>query len=131
MHPDYLSTKHAARSLATQRGVPLHPVQHHWAHVLSCMAENHVEFPALGVAWDGTGLGTDGTIWGGEFLLANEDGFERVAHFRQFRLPGGDAAIRQPRRTALGVLYEARGVKALSTRPTSRPCAISTKPNLA
>jgi hydrogenase maturation protein HypF len=77
------------------------------------MAENEVACPALGVAWDGTGYGTDGTIWGGEFLLAKEDGFERIAHFRQFRLPGGDAAIRQPRRTALGVLFEARGAKAL------------------
>jgi len=64
------------------------------------------------VAWDGTGYGTDGTIWGGEFLLAKEDSCERVAHFRQFRLPGGEAAIRQPRRTALGVLFEARGAKA-------------------
>jgi hydrogenase maturation protein HypF len=108
LHPDYLSTKLAAQ-LAEKTGAKLHPVQHHWAHVLSCMAENEVEFPALGVAWDGTGLGTDGTIWGGEFLLAREDSYERVAHLRQFQLPGGDVAIRQPRRTALGVLYEAEG----------------------
>ena len=112
LHPDYISTKHAAH-LASESGVPLHPVQHHWAHVLACIAENEVAYPALGVAWDGTGLGTDGTIWGGEFLLAKEDGFDRVAHFRQFRLPGGDAAIRQPRRTALGALFETRGVKGL------------------
>jgi hydrogenase maturation protein HypF len=91
----------------------VHPVQHHWAHVLACMAENEVPFPALGVAWDGTGYGTDGTIWGGEFLLAREDGFERVAHLRTFRLPGGEAAIRQPRRSALGALYEMGGLKAL------------------
>jgi hydrogenase maturation protein HypF len=77
------------------------------------MAENEVPFPALGVAWDGTGYGTDGTIWGGEFLLAREDGFERVAHLRQFRLPGGEAAIKQPRRSALGLLYEMGGLKAL------------------
>ena len=112
LHPDYLSTKYAA-SLAAERGVPLHPVQHHWAHVLSCMAENEVAYPALGVAWDGTGLGADGTIWGGEFFLAREDSYERIAHFRQFRLPGGEAAIRQPRRAALGVLFETRGGKAL------------------
>jgi hydrogenase maturation protein HypF len=112
LHPDYLSTKFAAQ-LASKIDASVHPVQHHWAHVLSCMAENEVEFPALGVAWDGTGYGTDGTIWGGEFLLAREDGFDRVAHLRQFRLPGGDAAIRQPRRSALGVLYEMGGVKAL------------------
>ena len=101
MHPEYLSTKHA-RQLAA----PAHHVQHHWAHVLSCMAENEIEPPALGVSWDGTGYGTDGTIWGGEFLAPRGDTFERVAHFRHFRLPGGEAAIKQPSRTALGVLFE-------------------------
>jgi len=112
LHPDYLSTQYAVQ-LAAQLQVPLHPTQHHWAHILSCMAENEVAFPALGVAWDGTGFGTDGTMWGGEFFLAKEDGFERVAHFRQFRLPGGEAATRQPRRSALGALFEAKGVKGL------------------
>ncbi len=112
LHPDYLSTKHAAH-LAAQTDAVVHPVQHHWAHVLACMAENEVPFPALGVAWDGAGYGTDGTLWGGEFLLAREDGFERVAHLRQFRLPGGDAVLKQPRRTALGLLYEMGGPKAL------------------
>ncbi len=104
MHPDYLSTKYA-----TQLDVPLFPVQHHWAHMLSCMAENEIEAPALGVSWDGTGYGLDGTIWGGEFLLAGEESFQRVAHLRQFRLPGGDAAIKQPRRTALGLLFAMQG----------------------
>ena len=108
MHPEYLSTKHA-RQLAA----PAHAVQHHWAHVLSCMAENEVEPPALGVSWDGTGYGTDGTIWGGEFLLARGGSFERVARFRQFRLPGGEMAIRQPSRAALGVLFEIWGDDAL------------------
>ena len=84
-------------------------IQHHWAHVASCMAENELGPPALGVAWDGTGYGTDGTIWGGEFLLANGDSFTRVAHLRQFRLPGGEAAIKEPRRSRLGVLYEILG----------------------
>ena len=111
MHPEYLSTKHAS-----QFAVPTHPVQHHWAHVLSCMAENEVEPPALGVSWDGTGYGTDGTIWGGEFLLARGGSFERVARFRQFRLPGGEAAIRQPSRTALGVLFEIWGADAFGRR---------------
>jgi hydrogenase maturation protein HypF len=115
LHPDYLSTRYAAQ-LAAQIDAPLHPVQHHWAHVLSCMAENEVEFPALGVAWDGTGCGTDGTVWGGEFLLAGEKSFERVAHFRQFRLPGGEAAMKQPRRIALGVLFEIGGAKALDQK---------------
>jgi hydrogenase maturation protein HypF len=109
MHPEYLSTKHASRLAA-----PVHAVQHHWAHVLSCMAENEVEPPALGVSWDGTGCGTDGTIWGGEFLLARGGSFERVARFRQFRLPGGEAAIRQPSRAALGVLFEVWGDDALA-----------------
>jgi hydrogenase maturation protein HypF len=111
LHPEYLSTKYAAQ-LAGQVGAPLHHVQHHWAHVLSCMTENEIEFPALGVAWDGTGYGTDGTVWGGEFLLAGENSFERVAHFRHFRLPGGEAAIKQPRRSALGVLFEIGGANA-------------------
>jgi hydrogenase maturation protein HypF len=115
LHPDYLSTKYAVQS-AAQLDVPLHPVQHHWAHVLSCMAENEVEFPALGVAWDGTGYGPDGTLWGGEFLLAGEKSFERVAHFRHFRLPGGDAAVKQPRRSALGVLFEIGGAAALDQK---------------
>jgi hydrogenase maturation protein HypF len=112
MHPDYLSTKHA-REMVFDRGAhapPLLAVQHHWAHVAACMAENEIEPPVLGVAWDGTGYGLDGTIWGGEFLLAKRDGsFDRVAHLRQFYLPGGDAAIRQPRRSALGLLHEILG----------------------
>ncbi|HEV3273098.1 MAG TPA: carbamoyltransferase HypF [Candidatus Methylacidiphilales bacterium] len=112
LHPDDPSSRYAAHR-ARQMEVPLHPVQHHWAHVLSCMAENEVEFPALGVAWDGAGYGPDGTIWGGEFLLAGERSFERAAHFHHFRLPGGEAAIKQPRRSALGVLHEAGGAKAL------------------
>jgi hydrogenase maturation protein HypF len=115
LHPDDPSTRYAAQ-LAARIDVPLHPVQHHWAHVLSCMAENEVEFPALGVAWDGTGYGPDGTVWGGEFLLAGEESFERVAHFRHFRLPGGEAAIKQPRRTALGVLFEIGGAAALDQK---------------
>jgi hydrogenase maturation protein HypF len=104
LHPEYLSTQYAA-----QLDAPLCPVQHHWAHVLSCMAENEIEGPALGVAWDGTGFGLDGTIWGGEFLLAGEETFQRVAHLRRFSLPGGEAAIRQPARTALGLLFAMRG----------------------
>jgi hydrogenase maturation protein HypF len=110
--PDYLSSKYAAQR-AGNGDAPLCPVQHHWAHVLSCMTENEVEFPALGVAWDGMGYGTDGTIWGGEFLLARENSFERVSHFRQFPLPGGYAAIKQPRRSALGALFEIGGIKAI------------------
>jgi hydrogenase maturation protein HypF len=111
LHPEYLSTKHAMKM-----GIPVCPVQHHWAHVLSCIAENEIEPPALGVSWDGTGLGSDGTIWGGEFLLAGGEPFERVAHLRPFRLPGGEAAIRQPARSALGLLFEMWGSDAFERR---------------
>ena len=108
LHPDYASTVYA-RSL----GLPLASVQHHHAHVAACMAENELEGRVLGVSWDGTGLGADGTVWGGEFLLATLDSFERFAHLRTFRLPGGDAAAREPRRAALGILYEIFGDGAL------------------
>jgi hydrogenase maturation protein HypF len=73
------------------------------------MAENGIDGPVLGVAWDGTGLGTDGTIWGGEFLAVDEEGFRRVAHLRTFKLPGGAVVAREPRRSALGLLYEIFG----------------------
>jgi hydrogenase maturation protein HypF len=121
LHPDYLSTKFADE-IAGRAGSPLPAggahgvtrptkiaVQHHVAHVLSCLAENEVPLPALGVAWDGTGYGPDGTIWGGEFFLVTKSGVERVAHLRPFRLPGGDAAVKEPRRVALGLLFEVYG----------------------
>lgn len=104
LHPDYRSTQYAEAL-----GLPVIHVQHHYAHVLSCMAENRLEAPALGVAWDGTGFGLDGTIWGGEFLLVNHRGFERFAHLATFRLPGGDQAVKEPRRSALGLLYSIYG----------------------
>jgi hydrogenase maturation protein HypF len=107
LHPDYLSTR-LARQRASN-GVRFRGVQHHYAHVLSCMAENQLDPPVLGVAWDGTGYGLDGTVWGGEFLRVTEDGFQRVAHWRTFSLPGGDVAVREPRRAALGLLYELFG----------------------
>ena len=125
LHPDYLSTKFALERRAPARhdstsksnqpagpvfGAPqIIQIQHHIAHVLSCIAENEVPLPALGVAWDGTGYGTDGTIWGGEFFLVTEKNVERVAHLRPFRLPGGEAAVKEPRRVALGLLFEVYG----------------------
>ncbi len=110
LHPDYLSTQFAKQSNA-----PLMQVQHHYAHILSCMAENQINKPVLGVSWDGTGLGQDGTIWGGEFLLADRDGYQRAAHLRTFPLPSGDKAIKQPQRTALGLLYECMGEAAFDS----------------
>lgn len=103
-HPDYRSTQYA-RTLPVA-GVA---VQHHCAHVAACMAENDLEGPVLGVAWDGTGYGPDGTIWGGEFLRASGGTFERVAALRLFGLPGGECAAREPRRALLGVLFEMFG----------------------
>lgn len=108
-HPDYLSTQYA-ESL----GLPVTRVQHHLAHAWSCMVEHGLEPPVLGVAWDGTGYGEDGTIWGGEFFVIRGDGHERVAHLRTFPLPGGDQAIKEPRRAALGLLYERFGDEAFA-----------------
>jgi hydrogenase maturation protein HypF len=82
-------------------------VQHHHAHALACLADNRLAPPALAVAWDGSGYGLDGTLWGGEFLRIVPGGFERVAWLRRFRLPGGERAVREPRRAALGLLHEA------------------------
>jgi hydrogenase maturation protein HypF len=109
-HPEYLSSQFARRL-----ALPLVTVQHHHAHVLSCMAENEVDGPVLGVSWDGTGYGLDGTVWGGEFLRVGSDLFTRVAHLRTFGLPGGEQAVKEPRRSALGVLYEVLGDASFET----------------
>ncbi|MDW7979371.1 MAG: carbamoyltransferase HypF [Verrucomicrobiales bacterium] len=118
MHPDYMSTKFALQAYAPESDIHAQPhgapgtsprivsVQHHVAHVLACMAENELEPPALGVAWDGTGFGWDGAVWGGEFFVIEPGGIRRIAHLRQFRLPGGDKAVLEPRRAALGLLFE-------------------------
>ena len=100
LHPEYLSTKHA-QELA---GVELVGVQHHHAHIASCLADNGETGPVIGVAFDGLGYGTDGTIWGGEFLLADLRGFTRLAHLAPVPMPGGTAAIRQPWRMAAAYL---------------------------
>ncbi len=113
IHPDYLSTKRA-QELAADSGASLVSVQHHLAHVLSCMADNEVMPPVFGIAWDGTGYGIDGTIWGGEFLKVMADGVERFAHLRSFPLPGGEVAMREPRRCALGLLYTIYGEEVFS-----------------
>jgi hydrogenase maturation protein HypF len=112
LHPDYLSTGYALER-AEREGIPVVGVQHHHAHIAACMAENGLDgsFPVIGAAFDGTGYGRDGCIWGGEFLIADYAGFERAAHLEYFPLPGGDAAAREPWRAALALL-EQYGLKA-------------------
>jgi len=105
LHPGYMSTRMALAS-GIERKIG---VQHHHAHIASCMAENHLRGRVLGVAMDGTGFGTDGTVWGGEFLLADFAGFTRRAHLRNVLLPGGDAAVRQPWRMTLSYLRDVFG----------------------
>ncbi|MBE0658424.1 MAG: carbamoyltransferase HypF [Bryobacteraceae bacterium] len=101
LHPDYFSTVHASSF-----GCQVRHVQHHHAHAASCIAENGLEGAVLAVTWDGTGLGTDGTIWGGEIFIVEGWQFERVAHLRPFLLPGGDAAMKDCSRPASGILHE-------------------------
>jgi len=106
LHPAYLSTRYASQAAGAARKVA---VQHHHAHIAACMAENGLESAktVIGVSFDGTGFGSDGAIWGGEFLIANYQNFNRVAHLAYVPLPGGDAAIRSPYRIALAHLWAA------------------------
>jgi hydrogenase maturation protein HypF len=126
LHPDYASTQWARHS-----GLPVAAVQHHQAHVAACAAENDVTGPYLGFGWDGTGFGPDGTIWGGEIFLAEGARFERVAHLRQFPLPGGEAAIREGWRSAasllhtLGLEIEDRRLAAMIERGVNAPLTSS------
>src|SRR5581483_9846064 len=105
MHPEYLSTRYAQRrSEATKIAV-----QHHHAHVVSAMAEHGIDGPAIGIAYDGTGYGTDGTLWGGEILVATATAFRRMATFRALPLVGGERAIRDPWRIAIAFAADAFG----------------------
>jgi len=106
LHPEYLSTKLAESYKLSRK---LIKVQHHHAHIASCMADNGVKEKVIGVAFDGTGLGTDGNIWGGEFLIAGYKDFKRAAHFEYIQMPGGETAIRQPWRMACSYLYKIFG----------------------
>ncbi len=103
MHPEYLASKWA-RAYAREHGLPLIEVQHHHAHIASVLGEDELQGPVIGIALDGTGYGTDGTIWGGEVLIATRGGFERFWHLPSFALPGGAAAILNPERTAYALL---------------------------
>ncbi|HEX2938117.1 MAG TPA: carbamoyltransferase HypF [Ruminiclostridium sp.] len=104
-HPDYLSTKYAE----SLEDIAIIPVQHHHAHIASCMAENNVSGDVIGVAFDGTGYGDDGKIWGGEFFVGDYSGFERQAHFEYVPLPGGELSIKEPWRMAVSCLFQIYG----------------------
>ena len=105
LHPDYLSTSYASER-AKRDGMPLLQVQHHYAHMASCMADNGLDEPVIGIIWDGTGLGTDGLSWGGEFLTGDFGGFCRRGTIRSLRLPGGDRAVHEIWRIAVSLLYD-------------------------
>jgi hydrogenase maturation protein HypF len=110
LHPEYLSTKYALK-YAAEKGLKAVGVQHHHAHIVSCLVENGFREPVIGVAFDGVGYGSDGNLWGGEFLPCDLDSFERVAHLEYVPMPGGAAAIRKPYRMALGYIYSLLGPK--------------------
>jgi len=120
MHPRYETTRWA-EVFSTEKNIPLARVQHHFAHILSCMAENQLRDKVLGIAWDGTGYGEDGTLWGGEFLECDYSSYMRLFHFRPFRLIGGERAVKEPRRVALSILFELFHEEALDLElPTLR-----------
>jgi hydrogenase maturation protein HypF len=108
LHPEYLPTKYALE-YAAQRGIKAIGVQHHHAHIASCLVDNEAQGPVIGVAFDGTGYGTDHNLWGGEFLVCDHRDFQRAAHLEYVPMPGGAAAIRKPYRMALGYLYTLLG----------------------
>lgn len=111
LHPDYLSTQFA-EEIGAKKGLKVVKVQHHHAHIVSCMAENNIKEKVMGVAYDGTGYGDDGKIWGGEFLLCDLKKYFRVGHLKYYPLPGGDKAIAEPWRMAYSYLYSIYGPKA-------------------
>jgi hydrogenase maturation protein HypF len=116
LHPEYLSTKYALELGNQFSHLKLVPVQHHHAHIVSCMVDNKVKNPVIGVALDGTGYGSDGRIWGGEFLVVDYKGFQRMGHLEYLPLPGGVAAIKRPYRTAIGYLLRLLGGNFLSSK---------------
>jgi hydrogenase maturation protein HypF len=120
LHPDYLSTVFA-KDYAKDMGISLSrvvPVQHHHAHIVSVMAEHGLTGEVTGVAFDGTGYGTDGGVWGGEFMVASRVDFKRTAHIAYVPIPGGDRAIREPWRMAVTYLHQTYGERAFNEHPT-------------
>lgn len=111
LHPDYLSTKYA-EEMRAKKGIKIVRVQHHYAHIVSCMAENNINDKVIGVAYDGTGYGDDGNIWGGEFLLCDLKKYSRLGHLKYYSLPGGDKAVVQPWRMTYSYLYSIYGKRA-------------------
>lgn len=112
LHPEYLSTKYASEVSILKSQVSSLPVQHHWAHIASCMADNGLpNEKVIGISLDGTGYGSDGKTWGGEFLICNYEEFDRVGHLKYVPLPGGDQAAKEPWRMAVSYLYDALGSK--------------------
>ncbi|HSR31198.1 MAG TPA: carbamoyltransferase HypF, partial [Anaerolineae bacterium] len=124
-HPDYFSTQYTVRKL---QHIPSIPIQHHQAHIAACLVDNDYGLesgPVIGVAWDGTGYGLDGTIWGGEFFVGDYRGFHRMAHLESLPMPGGDAAIRNPWRLALGYVYALTGELPALPRASERDWSVS------
>ena len=113
-HPDYASSR-----LAESFGLPIVRIPHHYAHALACMAEHNLKPPFLALAWDGLGLGDDGTLWGGEFLIIEERGYRRMASFLPLPLIGGEKAVREPRRVALAALHGIHGGDCLEHLPAT------------
>ena len=106
LHPKYESTKYAFKLLQDNPNIKLIQIQHHYAHILSVMAENGLEDEVLGFAFDGTGYGDDGNIWGGEVFIASRKEYKRINHIKYFRLLGGEMAIKEPKRVALSLLFD-------------------------
>jgi hydrogenase maturation protein HypF len=121
-HPDYASTRYALQR-ATAEGLPCLAVQHHEAHVASCLADNGGTGPVIGIAFDGSGFGADGAVWGGEFLTGGLEGFCRAARLRYVPLPGGDRAVREPWRMAVAHLRDA-GLGYDQLFPFAGPAAV-------
>lgn len=114
LHPDYLATRYARETAARSANIKLVPIQHHHAHTVSCMVDNGLEKPVIGVILDGTGYGSDGNIWGGEFMIADYGKFTRMGHLEYLPLPGGDLAIKKPFRTAVSYLLSFIGENSLN-----------------